>query len=337
MLRKLTRKPNIAIDLGTANTRMYSFEKGKTVEEPSIVRLVPPNKNEKSSDEFIEYLNSRFISSPLQGGVIIEVNEAISLLKPMIRHALSLRSPVSLACAPTDSTEVERNRLAKAILDAGASEVVIIPEPWAAAVGLGIDMVSRKACMLIDIGEGVTDMIVIKNGRILHTSAIRSACCDLHKALQSAFIGRHRLLPFHDEIEKLTDGIDEVLGAGALSDDSLIKVEGMDVIRRQHATIEVKRDYVVKAMGPVMDRILKMIQRSFRRLSEKTISELMESEIYLTGGGSCIKGMDRLIASTTGVKTRVADDPTHSVINGTIKTLEYWKDKAWWKDIVWPL
>lgn len=338
MLGKLINRPCIAVDLGTANTRMYSSEKGMIAEEPSAVRMVNRDDYQDSSDKLIEYLNSRFISFPLRGGVIKEADNAVSLLKPLFKRLRTLRAPVSLACAPTDSTEKERMLLSEAISNAGASHVAIIPEPWAAAIGVGIDMDSPHAQLLIDIGDGVTDMVVIRRGRLVFTSAIRTACSDLHRAVRSAIIGRHRVSPFHSDIERLTYEIDGLLDTGALFDDRPIRVEGIDIIKRHESSVNVTRREILKALEPAIYRILKMIRSGVDKLSEKTLSELQDSGIVLTGGGSCIKGIDKLIEIKTGLKTRVADDPTRAVINGAIQTLEYWKDrKSWWKEITWPL
>lgn len=338
MLGKLINRPSIAVDLGTANTRMYSCEKGMIAEEPSIVQMVNRNSEQESSDKLIEYLNSRFISFPLRGGVITEADKAVTLLKPLFKRLKTLRAPVSLACAPTDSTEKERKLLSEAISNAGASHVAIIPEPWAAAIGAGIDMDTPTAQLLIDIGDGVTDMVVIRRGRLVFTSAVRTACSDLHKAVRSSIIGRHRLSPYHSDIEKLTYEIDGILETGALFDDRPIRVQGIDIIKRREAAADVTRREILKALEPAIYKILKMIRSGVDRLSERTLSELQDSGILLTGGGSCIKGIDRLIEIKTGLKTRVANDPTHAVINGAIQTLEYWKEKkSWWEDITWPL
>jgi rod shape-determining protein MreB and related proteins len=338
MLGKFINRPSIAVDLGTANTRLYSCESGITTEEPSVVRMISRNNRHDPPDKLIDYLNSRFISFPLRGGVITEADKAVTLLKPMFKRIRTLRAPVSLACAPTDSTEKERRLLSEAMSNAGASHVAIIPEPWAAAIGAGIDMDSAFAQLLIDIGHGVTDMVVIRRGRLVFTSAIRTACGDLHKAVRSSIIGRHRLSPYHSDIEKLTYEIDGILEPGALFDDRPIKVEGIDIIKRREAAVDVTRREIIKALEPVIYRILRMIQTGVARLSEKTLSELQDTGIILTGGGSCIKGMDKLIEMKTGLKARIADDPTHAVINGAKQTLEYWKEKkSWWKEITWPL
>jgi rod shape-determining protein MreB and related proteins len=335
---KLKTRPSLAVDLGTANTRIYSCEKGMIAEEPSIVNMLSMEAHHRSSDEAINYLNSKFISFPLRGGVIAEADKAVSLLKPLFKRVHTLRSPVSLACAPTDTTERERKLLSNAICSAGASHVAIVPEPWAAAVGAGISMDSPCSQLLIDIGDGVTDLVVIKNGRLVFTSAIRIACSDLHRAVRSSITGRYRFSPHYREIERLTSEVEGLLDSDPVFHDKKISVEGIDVIRRREASINVTRREIIRALEPVLNKVLRMIQSSVDNLSEEILSELQDSGIVLTGGGSCIKGIDRLIELKTGLKTTTAKDPTHAVINGAKEVLEFWKcEKSWWNEITWPL
>jgi rod shape-determining protein MreB and related proteins len=338
IFRRLTTRPSLAIDLGTANTRVYSSEKGMIAEEPSIVNMLSVDAHHRSSDEAINYLNSKFIFFPLRGGVITEADKAVSLLKPLFKRARTLRAPASLACAPTDTTERERTLLANAIYSAGASHVTIVPEPWAAAIGAGISMDSPCSQMLIDIGDGVTDLVVIKDGRLAFTSAVRIACSDLHSAVRSALTGRYRFSPYYREIEKLTSEIEGILDLESVSNDKEISVEGIDIIRRREKTVNVPRREIIRALEPVLNKVIRMIQSSVGRFSENILSELQDSGIVLTGGGACIRGIDRIIESKTGLKTTIAKDPTHAVINGAKAALEFWKEeKSWWNELAWPL
>jgi rod shape-determining protein MreB len=187
-------RPNIAIDLGTANTRISASGFGQITEEPSLIRHTQHDTTVHGPDKYITYLNSKLVSMPLRGGVIVDIHNAISLLKPLVKRThKGLRQPVSLACAPTDSSEKERKLLAEAVLHAGVSHVAIIPEVWAAAIGAGIDVTLPYAQVLIDIGEGVTDMAVIRDGRLVFAAAVRLACADLQKAVRTAIIARHKV------------------------------------------------------------------------------------------------------------------------------------------------
>jgi rod shape-determining protein MreB len=244
--------------------------------------------------------------------------------------------PVSLACAPTDTSEKERNYLSGAILHAGASHVSIIPEVWAAAIGAGMDVSQPSAQVLIDMGDGVTDMAVIREGRIIYASAVRIACGDLQKAIRSAIMTKYRIRLFAHEAERLTHEIASMSNQQE-SSHGFINAGGVDMNKRCEVTIKIDSNDVISAMAPVVNKIIKMIETGLQKLPENIYCEIIESGICLTGGGACIKGIDRLIALRTRMDVRIANDPMHSVINGAIQTLDYWKgEKCWWKNIVWP-
>lgn len=115
-------------------------------------------------------------------------------------------------------------------------------------------------------------------------------------------------------------------------------VKGIDIAKRSEVRIEVTNQETRAAIKPIISSILKMIQTALRHLPEEISAEVMESGICLTGGGSYVPGMDRLIALKTGLDTRVASDPIHAVIHGAIETLEFWKEKqSWWENLVWPV
>lgn len=335
-LQQIFATPSIALDLGTANTRIYAAEAGRIIEEPSLIRHIRPDNRTQGDDEYLSHLNSRLVSTPLRGGVIIDVNNAITFLRPLIRRTRRwLRPPVSLVCAPTDTTEQEREMLAAAVLQAGAAYVSIIPETWAAAIGAGMDVLLPRAQVLIDIGEGVTDMAVIRDGRILFTHAVRTACSDLQRAIRSAVIAMHRLHLSDADVERLTHEIASLSSTPEAP--HWITVCGFDLRRKCRTSIEVTRADVVGAMQPVAQKILVMIEAGLGRLPENIACEVAESGICLTGGGACIHGIDRLIAYRTGLPVHVARDPIHAVINGAIETLRYWRGKRrWWEHIVWP-
>ncbi|MBN1931558.1 MAG: rod shape-determining protein [Desulfobacterales bacterium] len=336
-LKQIMKQPCIAVDLGTANTRIYSSELGQIMEKPSLIPQLPAGKTTFVSDEYLSYLNSKLVVTPLRGGVIVDIKKAITLLQPLLKETgKGLRHPISLASAPTDTSDKERELLAKAVLHAGASHVAIIPEAWAAAIGAGMDVTLPYAQVIVDIGEGVTDMAVIRDRHLIFASAVRTACSDLQKAIRSAIILKHKVCLSFDEIERLTHEISSMSQRQTL-DPKTITVRGMDIIKKCLVAIDVNKLDIVSAMEPVIHKILKMIDSGLKKLPQTISSEVLESGICLSGGGACINGIDRLIASRTRLDVRIAPDPIHSVINGEIETLNYWKGhRNWWQNIVWP-
>jgi rod shape-determining protein MreB len=336
-LTQIMKHSCIAVDLGTANTRIYSPERIQITERPSLIRHMNDGKIPFGSDEYLSHLNRKFVSSPLRGGVIVDIKKAITLLRPLLKETRKLlRHPVSLASAPTDTSDKERELLAKAFFHAGASHVAIIPEVWAAAIGAGMDVTLPYAQVLIDIGEGVTDMAVFRDSRFIYASAVRKACSDLQNAVGSVVLAKHKVCLYPAEAQRLTHEISSMLQGQSFSP-KLITVCGMDIVKGYKVAVNVNQQDIISAMKPVVQKILKMINFGLRQLPESASCEVLESGICLSGGGACISGIDRLIALSTNLDVRIAPDPIHSVINGEIETLNYWKGhKNWWQNIVWP-
>lgn len=333
-LAQFVEPPGIAVDLGTANTRIYAFGTGRLIEKPSSVSLV--KEKTEISDEYFRYINSTLVTAPLRGGVIVDLKNAVSLLKPMIVKTRKLfKSPISLACAPTDTTEAERGLLCSALVASGASRVAIMPEVWAAALGAGVDPTLPTAQLLIDIGEGVTDLAVFRGGRIIFSSAIRTACGDIHKAVRSTIMARYKIKVFEHEVERLSNEIATI--NQQLDRQRLIHISGIDVVKRGEISTAVDSRIIVEAILPVVSKITEMIDTSLKKLPEKVYCEILDSGVCLTGGGACIEGMDGLIAAKTRMAVKIAPDPLHAVINGATQTLHYWNGKkCWWDNIAWP-
>ncbi len=328
--------PCIAVDLGTANTRVYSTVRGEMTEMPSCILLAPQHAN-NITDDYLRYTNKNLRAKPLRGGVIVDLNNTVKLLRPLIKKSRSLfLAPAALASAPTDSTETERGLLRKALNIAGASHVSVIPEVLAAAHGAGMDTTLSSAQLLIDLGDGVTDLAVFRDGQMIFCSSIRTACSDLHRAIRSAVVAKHKIMILDHDIERLTDEALSFLADKAGPCD-FFEMHGIDIIKRQKVNCLIHRDDAVDAVTPVVHKITKMIESSLARLPDDVYCSILESGILLTGGGACIQGFDKLIELRTDMDVRVASDPIHAVIKGEIETLNYWKEKHnWWEKISWP-
>lgn len=337
---RMMQHPALAIDFGTANTRIYNASNGKTIDRPSSVGLVT-GALENSTDDYIQYINSKISTKPLRSGVIVDLKNATLLLKPFIQKCGKYWfAPITLTCAPTGTTEKERDFLRRALMDAGASQVPIIPEVWAAASGAGIDVTLSKAQCVVDIGAGVTDLAVFRDGRILYCKSIRLACSDLQKAVRSTVMSKYRiqLLDIHNEkLIHVFSFLPSSLQSEQERNFSTLNVTGIDIIKRKEVHCCITKDDISDSIASVLQKIITMIELSLKHLPEKLYCELLESEIILTGGGACIEGMDRLIAYRTNMQVRVPSDPLHGVINGAIQTLNFWNGKkCWWENMAWP-
>lgn len=317
-LRRVIADPDVAIDLGTANTRLYAMGRGMIAEEPSLVRIDSQTGAVTAVGMSAASLPSEPASrsvAPLRAGVVTDVRAAAQLLEPLLRRArrFGLIKPRVMAFAPTDACESEREALREAMFRAGASKVSISPEPLAAAIGAGLDVTLPYAQMLVDIGDGVTDIAVIRSGALIATFAVRTACSDLHAAVSSSVERQHSLLLYPQEAERIACQV------GAVRKNvprRRFKVLGTDKQTGQERSICVENYDVFEALDPVIGTIVDAVRRSVRDLPHTTACEVIESGICLTGGGAGLPGLAGLIASKTSLDVKPAVDPLRAVING---------------------
>lgn len=315
--------PDIAIDLGTANTRLYATGKGLVADEPSMIKIRPDSGvveavgNVAVQQPFTDQ-NPEMIA-PLREGVVTDVEAATALLKPLFKRArwIGFNRPRVLACAPTDACEAEREALIEAARRAGASAVALAPEPLAAAIGAGLDVSSIYAQMIVDIGDGVTDIAVVRSGSLVATSAVRIACSNLVTAVSQSVKDNHGVEPYHRETERLIWKV----GAGRSNASLPYVVAGADCNTGRQRRIYVKRREITDAMTPILDVIVGAVRDAAINLPPEIGCEVIESGIHLTGGGACLPGMADLIAAETQMEVHTAKNPLRSVINGARQML----------------
>lgn len=202
-LRKLVADPDIAVDLGTANTRLYAEGYGIIANEPSLIGLDAKGKV-AAVGRSVDARSRRI--SPLRAGVVVDAVAASQLLKPLLRRGrrFGIIKPRVMAFVPTDACDAERQRLCESLLQAGAATVLILPEPLAAAIGAGLDITSPYSQMIVDIGDGVTDMAVIRSSELIATFAVRAACSDMHFAVSSSIEHSRGVVIYPQEAERIT-------------------------------------------------------------------------------------------------------------------------------------
>lgn len=259
----LLSAPDVAIDLGTANTRVFASGRGVVGETPSVV-------------------GRRF--HPLRRGVVVDIGGAAELLEPMLGRTRRLGfRPRALTCVPSDATEDEMRALRQAARAAGARDVAIVSEPLAAAIGAGLDIASPYAQMLVDLGDGVTDIAVIRSSEVLQSESLRLGCCDLR---------------------------------GSVMDEGLDESQAEFLMRKRFELDRLTPDMLLVAR-----RIATFVDDFFRDLPDALAVEVVESGICATGGGACLSGLVQLIREQSGMSISVARDPLHAVIRGASRIL----------------
>jgi rod shape-determining protein MreB len=225
-----------------------------------------------------------------------------------------LLKPRAIACIPTDACEVERESLIEATRRAGASAVALVPEPLAAAIGAGLDISSPYAQMLVDIGDGVTDIAVIRSGQLVTTSAVRTACSDLHQAISEIVAARYGMRLFPQEAQRLTHRLGSPLEP---TSEQWFYAEGLE----QGSGTPINRR---------VSSLTAAIHRTVRELPPATSCEVIESGICLTGGGANLRGFTQRLSLATSLDVRPADDPMRAVINGACQMLKVGAETNLW-------
>ena len=323
--RNLLAAPDLAIDLGTANTRLYVRGHGLIADEPTLIKIQPETGVVEAVGARAARLSKldqfAYSISPLHAGAVADIEAASSLLKFFLGRAqkLGILKPRALACAPTDACDEEREALIEATRRAGASAVVVVPEPMAAAIGAGLDVSSHYAQMLVDIGDGVTDIAVIRSGALITTSAVRTACSDLRHCVSQMIAFRYGVLLFPDEAERV------IRTVGASRDyerERLFLTEGTDLLTGEPMSLCVSSHDVMEAIEQPLEIIIEAIHKVVRDLPLQTSCEVIENGICLTGGGAQLHGLSERLTNATSLTVRMADDPMRAVINGACQMLK---------------
>jgi rod shape-determining protein MreB len=321
-IRGIFFAPNIAIDLGTANTRVFASGLGMVADTPTVVRL---NRQESravlNSPPQCKSLaeNGEFIM-PLAGGVVTNIPAAAELLRELLQKTrrFDFAPQRVLICAPSDVSSRERLALVQAASRAGASSVAVVTEPLAAAIGAGLDVSTPYAQMLVDIGEGVTDIAVIREGALIQTASARTAGGNLRRAVQKLIKERNGVLLPENQAEMLVQKL------ATFNDYSLpdaMKACGTDEQGRA-VSITVGSREVHEAISPIVNTIAEAIDRAIKELFLKEYVEVIESGLTLTGGVAQMPGLAEFVSAKTDLEVRTAPAPLYSVINGAGRILE---------------
>jgi rod shape-determining protein MreB len=237
------------------------------------------------------------------------------LLASLLRRAwgLNLVPPRVLVCAPTSASVEEVESLREAMRFAGASAITVVPEPLAAAAGVGLDPASPHAQILVDAGEGVTDVAVIRTGRIEASRAIRVGCSDLRSAVADFLSVSHGLLPPADAVEDLVRRADASgPEAQTIPFETAEAAGGAGGPR----TIAIDRASVLRVIESTLDRLVGVVHDVWGAQPERTRDEVRGNGLWLTGGGARLRLLVERVRDATSVEPRVPENPLLAVITG---------------------
>lgn len=316
---------DIAIDLGTANTLIWIKGKGICVNEPSVVAVsVIDDKviavgNEANAMVGKTHNDIRTVR-PLKDGVIADFKMTDGMIQGFVRkiNISRIARPRMVICIPSGVTDVERRAVRESAERANASEVYLIEEPMAAAIGIGIDISMPKGNMIVDIGGGTTEIAVISLNGIVVIQAIRIAGDEQDEAIISWFKNEHKLEIGQRTSEKIKCSV----GSAIRSKGTIIAVKGRDLVSGIPKTIEVSSDEIRQALADTIHQIQTAVKKALENTPPELASDIIEYGIILTGGGAKLKGLDQHIRNKTGLPVHVSEEPLLSVVKGTGMILE---------------
>lgn len=303
--------PDLALDVGTAHTRLGQADQRILAEAPSR----PPREQHEDLPP-----------APLVHGVVQDVAGVTRFLRPLL-HGARGRWPVRprvLAFTPSDASLEEREALAEATREAGAGQVALLPEPLAAAVGASLDLGSPHAQLLVDVGEGVTDVALFRDGRLEQTAALRLACGELRDEVTRLVEGLHGFRLEPDQADGL---LRQLAPPGPGDGEWLVARRRHTRARGPHGRVVVEVDTYVRAgvlgeaVDPLCARLGAFVEGFVRSLDARAGAEVIESGLVVTGGGGLLPRLTAQLARATRLDLRVAHDPLRAVIRGACRLL----------------
>ncbi len=318
----------IAVDLGTANTLVYVKGEGIVLNEPSVVAI------EKASGGIlgIGLEAKRMLGRtpdgivavrPLKDGVIADFDVTERMLRYFLKtiidkHVFRVKPRVIIA-VPSGITEVERRAVRDSAETAGAKEVLMVAEPMAAAIGVGLPVETPTGNMVIDIGGGTTEIAVIALSGIVSDTSIRTGGDELDQAIVQFMRKNYNLLIG----EPTAEAIKIKIGSAAqVTDDLDADVKGRDLVSGIPKTVRVHASEIREAVQEPIQQIVDSFRRALEITPPELASDIVDRGIVMTGGGALIRGLDVLLSQETGLPIHIDEDPLTCVVRGTGRILD---------------
>ena len=317
---------DLAIDLGTANTCIFARGKGIVVSEPSSVAFNTVNgRSEAVGHEAKEMLGrtpaNMTAIRPMKDGVIADFEAAEKMLTHFIRKAHRrsgwLRPRVVIG-VPSEITQVERRAVRDSAMRAKASEVHLIEEAMAAAIGAGMPITDAAGNMVIDVGGGTTDIAVISLAGVVYGKSVRVAGNELDEAIIQHARKVHNLLIGERTAEQIKM---EIGSAYPLEQRLTMEVKGRHLGEGKPMTITLDDEEVRRALSEPVRAMVQAVHDALERIPPELSADILDRGVILTGGGALLKNLDRRLREETGLPVQLAEDPLSSVVLGAGKML----------------
>ena len=322
------KSADLGIDLGTATVLVYVKGKGVILKEPSVVAINKVNNKILAVGEEARKMIGRTPGNivavrPLKDGVISDYDITEKMLKELIKKACGgkkIIAPKVIVCIPSQATEVEKRAVIDATKNSGAKEVHLIEEPLSAAIGAGIDITKPDGNMIVDIGGGTTDIAVISLGGVVIRKSIKSAGDRFDEAIVKYVRLKHRIMIGEKTAEDLKINI-----GCAYKDarDCSYVMKGRNLVTGLPDQVEITSEEIREALEEPVGLIVDGVKSILEKTPPELAADIIEKGIIMTGGGSLLYGLDKLIEVSTGLNVKIAENSVEAVVEGTGEVLNY--------------
>ena len=317
---------DLPIDLGTANTLVYAKNKGIVVSEPSIVAV---NKvtgkvegvGKDAKEKLCRTPGNIVAIRPMKDGVNADFEITEKMLSHFIRKAHNRNTmvrPRIIIGIPSEVTQVEKRAVKDSALKAKASEVYLVDQAMAAAIGAGLPITEPSGNMVVDIGGGTTDIAVISLAGIVYSKAIRVAGNEMDDAIIQYIKKTYNLLIGERTAEQIKM---EIGSAFPLEEKMTMEIKGRHLIEGVPKTITITDEEIRESLAETVNVIVDAVGVALERTPPELSADIVDRGIVLTGGGSMLKNLDKRLSEETGLPLAMAEDPLSSVVLGAGKML----------------
>ncbi len=319
---------DVAIDLGTANTLVCVKGKGIVMREPSVVALDSQTESviavgKEAKDMIGRTPDSIRAVRPLKDGVIADFDVTAAMLKHFIRRAVKpglFSKPKIIICMPSGVTEVERNAVEDAAVQAGGKQVQLIEEPMAAAIGAGLPVDEPVGSLVVDIGGGTSEVAVISLGDIVTSCSVRVAGDKFDEAIINFVKREYNLIIGERTAETIKISIGS---AFPYEDEKSMLVKGRNIVDGLPKDVTISAEEVRDALAEPLMTIVEAIKSTLENTPPELAADIIDSGIMLTGGGALLRGIDMLVMQQTGMPVHTAAKPLECVAVGAGKRLGF--------------
>lgn len=321
---------DIALDLGTSNTRIYAKGQDIVMNEPTVVAVARDHTGARkvsavgrAAKEMLGRTPTGIEAiRPMRGGVIADFESVSAMIRYFIKNIngnRSLAAPRVIVCVPVGVTEVEKRAVREAVMTAGAREVFLIEEPMAAALGAKLPITEPSGNMIVDIGGGRTEVAVISLSGVVFANWVRVGGEKMDEAIVQYVKRRYNLLLGEQTAEEVKKRIGSAAPTEPLEE---MEIKGRDVVQGVPKSVVLNSDEVREALAETVSSIVEVVRVSLERTPPELAADIVDRGIVLAGGGALLKKLDVLLREETGLPVFVAEDPMCAVVRGIGQALE---------------